>query len=470
MVNSFKGKKILVMGLGLHGGALSVVKWLLKHQAIITITDLKNKAQLQTSLKKLSKLAGASSIKYTLGRHDLADFINQDLIIQNPGVPKDNQFLNQARANNIPIINEAVMFFGLYPGSAIAVTGTRGKSTVSTLIHKIIKTTIKSNVVTGNIATTPMFDVLSKLKINSLPVIELSSWHLETMDDYKISPHIAVVTNVLNDHLNRYKNFTDYKQAKRVILKYQSKKDKVILNADNLFSRSFAKQAKASVYFYSLNKKVRGVYLSKNKIYFKDKTKASFVMSIDYIKLLGKHNLSNILAAICVAKIVGINNKNISRAVNAFKGVDYRLEYKTTINGIDIYNDSTSTTPDASLAAIEAMGNKKIILLAGGEDKKLDYQKLAKKIKTRVAYTVLLDGSASNKLKKALKKIKYPQDKIFSDIATLKKAFAIAWQQRSRGDVILFSPGAASFNMFKNEFDRARQFDALIYAQQKKKQ
>ena len=144
MVKSFKGKKVLVMGLGLHGGALSVVKWLLRHGALLTITDTQSKIQLKTSLEKISKLRGAKKIKYSLGGHDMVDFRDQDLIIQNPAVPKDSKFLKKARQKNILIINEAVMFFGLYPGSSIGVTGTRGKSTVSTLIHKILKTTIKT--------------------------------------------------------------------------------------------------------------------------------------------------------------------------------------------------------------------------------------------------------------------------------------------------------------------------------------
>ncbi|MBT4209801.1 MAG: UDP-N-acetylmuramoyl-L-alanine--D-glutamate ligase [Candidatus Komeilibacteria bacterium] len=462
MVKSFKGKKVLVMGLGLHGGALSVVKWLLRHGALLTITDTQSKIQLKTSLEKISKLRGAKKIKYSLGGHDMVDFRDQDLIIQNPAVPKDSKFLKKARQKNILIINEAVMFFGLYPGSSIGVTGTRGKSTVSTLIHKILKTTIKTNVVAGNIATNPMFDAIGKLKVNSLPVLELSSWHLEIMDDYKVSPHISVVTNVLNDHLNRYKNFAHYRAAKQVIAKHQVKRDKLVLNADNVISKSFAKSAKAYVYFYSLKNKVKGAYLKNNKIYFNSQGRNSLVMETDKIKLLGQHNLSNILAAVCVAKIVGIANKDIAKAVNNFKGVQYRLEHKANIGGIDIYNDSTSTTPDATMAAIQAMANKKVILIAGGEDKKLDYDKLAKQIKSKVKYLVLLSGSGSDKLKKELKKIKCPQDKIITDVSNLKKAWQLALQAKDRGEVILFSPAAASFNMFKNEFDRAHQFDALI--------
>lgn len=469
MINKFKGKKVLVMGLGLHGGALSVVKWLLKHKAIITITDLKNKQQLKISLDKISKLPGSKKIHYSLGGHNLADFKNQDLIIQNPGVPSTSKFLQEAYKNKIPVINEAVMFFGLYPGSSIGVTGTRGKSTTASLIHKILKTAIKTNVVAGNIATNAMLDVLPKLKVNSLPVLELSSWHLELMDKYKVSPHIAVVTNFLNDHLNRYRNLSEYKKAKQAICRHQISTDKLVLNYDNLIVRNFFFHSKAKLYYYSLKHKVKGAYLKNNKIYFNSGKKKSLVMEIDSIKLLGRHNLSNILAAVCVAKIVGISNANIAKAVNNFRGVNYRLEYKGKINGLDIYNDSTSTTPDATLAAIEAMGNRKIILVAGGEDKKLEYKKLAKKIATKVDHLVLLSGTGSDKLKKELRKFKYPKEKANYDIKNLAAALKLVWQKKDLAEVLLFSPAAASFNMFNNEFDRARCFDALIYDQASQK-
>ncbi|MCD4760573.1 UDP-N-acetylmuramoyl-L-alanine--D-glutamate ligase [bacterium] len=469
MVGEFKDKKVLVMGLGLHGGAVAVVEWLLKNKAEITITDIKTKIQLKKSLDRINKHFRARKIKYILGRHDLKDFTGQDLIIQNPGVPKDSKFLNKARRANIPIVNEAVLFFGLYPGRSIGITGTRGKSSTATLLHKILKTEIKSNVVAGNIATNPMLSAITKLKVKSLPVLELSSWHLEGLDDYKVSPHIALVTNVLNDHLNRYKNFTEYKNAKAAIVRHQIKNDIAVLNFDNPITKKFYKETQAKTYFYSLGKKVKGAYLKGNTIYFYNGKRVSEVMKIGKIKVLGQHNLSNILAAVTVAKVVGIKDRNIAKAVNRFKGIEYRLEYKGNIKNVAVYNDATSTTPDASLAAIEALQKKQVILIAGGEDKQLDYKKLAKKIKAKVNFVVLLSGSGSKKLKKELLTIKYPQNKLISDVNQLSKAWKIALENIDQNDCILFSPAAASFNMFINEFDRAKQFDKLFYGGQKKK-
>lgn len=457
------------MGLGLHGGALAVVKWLLKHKAILTITDIKTARQLRPTLEKIKKFPNSLNIKYRLGGHNLVDFKDQDLIVQNPGVATNSPYLLAARKNNIPIVNEAVMFFGLYPGSSIGVTGTRGKSTTASLIHKILKTEIKSNVVTGNIATNPMFEVLGKLKVKSLPVVELSSWHLERMGDYKVSPHIAVVTNVLVDHLDRYGNFYAYKKAKQNIVNFQLEDDKAVLNADNPHSYSFRKHCPGKVYFYSLKKKVKGAYIDKDNICFSKGKGRQVVMPVSDIKLPGQHNLSNVLAAITVAKIVGIKNENIIKAVRNFWGIDYRLEYKASINDLDVYNDSTSTTPDATIVAIDSFKDKNVILIAGGEDKNLDYKNLAKKIKKQVNFLLLLEGSGSQKLIKELKKINFNKKRAVFNIKSLKQAYQLAMTKSVCNNVLLFSPAAASFNMFVNEFDRARQFDSLINADKKKK-
>lgn len=469
MENNFKDKKILLMGLGIHGGALALAKWLLKRKARLTITDLKDAKQLKKSLDELEKVSAYKDIKFTLGRHDLADFANQDLIIKNPGVPQNSKYLKHASKKNIPIVNEAVMFFGLFPGESIGVTGTRGKSTTASLINKILKNKIKDNVLAGNIATKPMFQVLDKLSPKSMPVLELSSWHLDDLHKYKKSPHIAVVTNVMVDHLNTYKNFNAYKKAKSYLVNHQGKDDIAILNWDNMHTKSFAKLTKAQKYYFSLKQKVKGVYVKQDVIYFNDGKKIFKVANVSDLYLKGEHNLSNALAAICVAKILKVANKDIQKTLSTFKGVDYRFEYKGKIGSIEVYNDSTATTPDAAIAAIRSLGNKHILMIAGGEDKVLDYKYLAQEIKDKVCFLVLLEGSASKLLYKELKKINFPAYRMISRIDKLSVAWKMALKYaRKDGCTILFSPAAASFNMFLNEFDRARQFDKLFYASKAK--
>ncbi len=453
------------MGLGLHGGALAVATWLLKQGANLTITDIKTEEQLKSSLQKLKKY---KNTKFSLGGHRLGDFIEQDLIIQNPGVPKDSVYLSIARQLNIPIVNEAVMFFGLYAGKKVAVTGTRGKSTTATLIHQLLKTEIKNNILAGNIATTPMFAVLDKIKKDTWPVLELSSWQLENLDEYQQAPEIAVVTNVLVDHLNRYKNFNEYARAKFAITRWQTKHDSVVLNCDNKITRAMAKKTRAQVYWFSLNKKVeRGAYVFGGDIYFSNGKKSEKIMPSDQLAMLGKHNLANALAALTVAKILSIDNKDIIKVLKNFSGIDYRLQYEGVVMGRAVYNDSTATTPDATQAAIKALAPKKILLIAGGQDKALDYKDLAKLIKEKVAYLILLPGTGSDKLIQELKKINFPNSQLKANVSALSLAWNLALKYKNT-DCILFSPAAASFNMFLHEFDRAKQFNKLVNASKKK--
>ncbi|MCB9802600.1 UDP-N-acetylmuramoyl-L-alanine--D-glutamate ligase [Candidatus Nomurabacteria bacterium] len=468
MVKSWEKKKVLIMGLGLQGGALQVALWLLKQGAQITITDLKNSQQLKSSLDQLKKHQDFKKIKFTLGKHLESDFVQQDLIIKNPGVPRESKFLKIAKDNNIPIINEAVMFFGLYPGKIIGVTGTRGKSTTSTLLHQILKTEIKDNVVAGNIATVPMFSILDKISKDSKPVLELSSWHLEDLAEYKRSPYLAIVTNVLIDHLNRYQNFAAYKQAKMAIVKNQKKTDLAILNYDNLTTKSFAKFTKAKVYYFSVKQKVpRGVYLKENSFYFCDHKKETCITAVKDWHIFGEANLSNAAAAICAAYLLKISKQNIAKACRNFKGVEYRFQPLGKLKNVEVFNDATASTPDATIAAISALENKKILLIAGGEDKELVYRDLALLIKKRKVRVVLLAGSASKKLLIELKKIKYPEENLDLNLPSLKTAFQKAKKYLNQADVLLFSPAAASFNMFANEFERAKQFSQLVKNDQK---
>jgi UDP-N-acetylmuramoylalanine--D-glutamate ligase len=360
------------------------------------------------------------------------------------------------------------MFFGLYPGKKVAVTGTRGKSTTATLIHQLLKTEIKNNVLAGNIATTPMFSVLDKIKKDAWPVLELSSWQLENLDEYKQAPEIAIVTNVLVDHLNRYKNFNEYAKAKFAITRWQTKNDSVILNYDNKVTRAMAKKTQAKVYWFSLNKKViRGAYVFAGDIYFTDGKKLEKIMPLNQLAILGEHNLANVLAALIVAKLLNIDNKNIIKVLKSFSGIDYRLQYKGIVKGRAVYNDSTATTPDATQAAIKALLPKKILLIAGGQDKVLDYKDLAKLIKAKVSYLILLSGTGSDKLIQELKKINFPSTKLKANVPSLNAAWKLALKYKNT-DCILFSPAAASFNMFLHEFDRAKQFNKLVNDFQKK--
>ncbi len=412
----FKNKRVTIMGLGLLGGGVGVAKFFYQQGAKVLVTDLKTKEQLRESLQKLKGL----SIKFVLGKHRKEDFISTDLVIKNPAVPRSSPYLKIAKKHNIPVKTDIGIFFELCQAPIIGVTGTKGKSTVTTLIYFFLKSKFPDTILAGNISRSPL-EILSKINKESKVVLELSSFQLE---DLKKSPKVAVITNIFPDHLDRYKNFKDYIAAKKPIFKYQKETDILVVNYHNPYTRKFALSALSKVYF------------------FKD---------------------SNISAALAVAKIFKIPKGNIKKVLSNFKGVPNRQELVAIKKGVKYINDTTATVPQAAILAIktfrERFSDSRIILIAGGMDKKLNYRDLAKEIQKRVDYLILLPGTASDKLKKELKKLKEVK---MSWVDSMEKAIKKAAERAKREDVVLLSPGATSFNLFKNEFDRGEQFVKAI--------
>jgi len=415
MKNLFKNKRVTVMGLGLLGGGVGVARFFIKQRAKVLVTDLKTKSELKESLKKLKGLP----IKFVLGRHRKEDFIKADLVIKNPGVPPDSRYLKIAKKHKIPIKNDVSIFFDLTKAEIIGVTGTKGKSTVATLIYLFLKRKYPNVVLAGNIGLTPL-EVLSKAKKGTKVVLELSSFELE---DLKKSPKVAVITTLFPDHLNRYRSFREYVEAKKPIFKYQKKNDILVLNYNNSETRKLARSTRSKVYF------------------FKD---------------------SNVSAAILVAKLFKISKRDIKKVLAGFKGVPNRQEFITEKRGVKYFNDTTATTPQSVILAIKTFKkkfpNSEIILIAGGQDKNLNYKSLAKEIQKQVNHLVLLPGTASGKLKKELELFKKESKIKIFNVKSMKEAVKKASGITKRGDLVLLSPGAASFNLFKNEFDRGEQF------------
>lgn len=454
----FKNKKITVMGLGLHGGGLAVAKFLAKKGAKVTITDLKTKEQLRSSLNKLKGL----KFKYVLGRHDLADFTQADLIIQNPGVPRTSPYLAAAKKNKIPIETDLSLFFKLCPSDRIiGITGTKGKSTTTSLVYQICKKYRQDTILGGNIRISPL-EFLPKIKADTPVVLELSSWQLEGLALHKISPQYALITNVLRDHLNRYNGMADYALAKSFIFKFQKPGDVIILNFDNDWTRSMAAKVKSGLILFSLNKlpsKQNGCYFEKQKLIYKIGDKAEEILAVKDIKLPGQHNLANVLAAVAITKAFGVPTKIISETVKKFEGIESRLELIRKAKGIAYYNDTTATTPDATIAALNSF-KQKMVLLAGGADKELDFKELAPLIQKKVKVLILFEGTATEKLLVELKKNKFAKPLIM--VNSMAEAFKQAKSFLKRGDIFLLSPGAASFGLFVNEFDRGDQFNQQV--------
>lgn len=438
MIKDFKNKKVTVMGLGLHGGGIGVAKFFVQQGAKVLVTDPKTKKELKDSIDELK----GYKINYVLGKHRVRDFKNADLIIKNPAVPKDSKYLKIARKNKVPIETDIGLFFELCPSKKIiGITGTKGKSTAATLIAELLKTKYKV-VLAGNIRAS-VLEKLPKVTKDTIVVLELSSWQLEDLKEHKTclptsrkTPHIAVITNIMPDHLNRHKGMQNYIEAKKLIFKFQKPKNFLILNRDDKIVREFGKEAKAKTIFYS---KKRAVKYSK------------------YIKLAGEHNLNNISAAITVAKIFKILDSTIKKTLKNFKGIEGRLEFVKEIKGVKYYNDTTATTPEATIAALKSFPTGKIILIAGGTDKNLNFKELARVILKKVKVLILLPGTATKKL---LKEIKI-QNTIIK-VNNMKSAVQKASKGAKKGDIILLSPGCASFGLFQHEFDRGEQFQRSL--------
>ncbi len=431
----FKGKKITIMGLGLLGKGLGDARFLAEYGAQLTITDRKTREQLASSVALLKKY---KNIKFVLGKHEFEDFENCDFVLKAQGVPLDSPYIAHARMHHIPIRMDDELFVEFAPNvTIIGVTGTRGKTTTATLVHHILKVAKRRTHLAGNIRGVATLELLKKIKTGDIVVLELSSWQLQGFHDAKISPHIAVFTNFMDDHMNYYPSRKEYFFDKSAIYKYQKKGDITILG------EQVAKKV--------LQRISAQIIPSKNDIPKSWK-----------IPLPGEHNRENVALAVAVARALTIPLPLIKKGVESFKAVEGRLELLRTYKGIKIYNDNNSTTPEATIAALKAFESKvkgqksNVILIMGGADKGLDMKPLIRMLPKYTKEIILLPGTGSEKLKAKNYNLKPVFAKDLKD--AVSKALAVA----KKGDIILFSPTFASFGLFVNEYDRNDQFVKII--------
>jgi UDP-N-acetylmuramoylalanine--D-glutamate ligase len=432
--NQFKHKKITVMGLGLLGGLSNDIEYLAKQGASIVVTDLKTEKELKSSVNKLKKF---KNIKFVLGGHKLEDFRNRDMILQPGNVPVDSLYLKEAKKNKIPVYVGESLFLNYAPKvTLVGVTGTRGKSMTTQLIYEILSQSIKDRKVYlgGNVRSVSTLALLSKIKEHDVVVMELDSWALHGLGDIKRSPDIAVFTTFMPDHMNYYKGSMEkYFDDKANIFKHQKKGDTLVVRPD---MKSLIPK----------NIKSRLIVAKSN-----DVDGYSFLVP-------GKHQKENLACAVKVAQLFGISDSAIKKSVKNFKGVEGRLQYIKTVAGVKIYNDNNATTPEATTAGLEALGEKKkVILIAGGASKGLDTGGLAKAINKYCKDVVLLGGTGTELLLLE-NKLKTP----YRVVQSLKEGAELASGLAKKGDIVLFSPAFASFGMFVNEYDRNDQFMKIV--------
>ena len=463
----FRKKNALVMGLGLHGGGVASVKWLLSQGAKVSVTDMKEKEALAPSLGLLR----GHPVRYVLGRHEKADFLTPDFIVLNPGVPRSSPYLALAIKHGIAVENDASLFFRYTKNPIIAVTGTRGKTTTTYWVAALLRKRHKGVLPSGNIPENPFLKEWGRVSKKNIPVVaECSSWQLELLPRAKHAPHIAVITNLYPDHLNRYKDIRDYANAKANIFAGQKKSDVRILNRDNAWWKHFAKKPHIGKTYYVSTKplppKTEGMFVRKGVAILRiGKTETSIVSIVRFTKERGVHNLENLLSALLAAKTFDPKITVSERGILLLPTPMMREEIIMKKGNVTVVNDSCATSPDGTIAAIMRFRTaSRIVLIAGGTDKALEFRTLATTIKKYMSpgRLVLLEGSATAMLVSALRKSGYVPPRPLQDldacVRTARRALA-------GGGVLLFSPGAASFEKFLHEFDRVRKFTSAIKKQ-----
>jgi UDP-N-acetylmuramoylalanine--D-glutamate ligase len=470
-----RGKRALVMGLGVHGGGLGVARFLIGQGADVTVTDLRGPDLLKPSLDVLAGLP----IRYVLGEHRDEDFRAADLVIRNPGVPRESRYLEIARAAGAAIEMEMTLFFRLCPGPILGITGTKGKTTTTLLTGAMLSQQYPDTVVAGNLRVSAL-EALPRITAGTPVVLELSSWQLEGLGEAHLSPPYACITNISPDHLNRYGGMADYAEAKKQIFRWQGADGVLVLNHDDAEVVRWAAEAPGTVTWFGARTQEPYIGIEHSVLYDNRGIwwDQELLCRLEQIALPGRHNLANIAAASTLAKRLGSETEHICNTIRTFTGVPHRLEFVRELDGVRYINDTTATAPDAVIAALQSF-DAPIVLIAGGADKALPFEALARAIVEKAKAVVLLNGTATPKLRDALKRAdnrrpaalpplrrlagsRERRGAVIGPFDDFAEAIAAARGLAEAGDVVLLSPGCASFGMFLNEFHRGDEFKRIV--------
>lgn len=448
-----KGKKVLVVGLGKSGFAAALF---LRHKgAQVTVSDVRSAEALAREIPSLLE----EGIMVEAGGHGLLTFRRQDLIVVSPGVPLNTPELVQVRNFGLPIVGELELAARFLKGKILAITGSNGKTTTTALAGQILGESGLPTLVGGNIGV-PVVSLIEESTNDTWSVLEVSSFQLETTEEFH--PTIAVILNITPDHLDRHGSFEAYARAKERIFAAQQPSDCVVLNADNVRAAEVAKRSISRVYWFSLEHKVsQGAWVEDGYLVFRADPDAQTeqVMPLSKIPLKGEHNVENVLAAVCAARLAGVPADAIARTITKFQAVEHRLEYVATVHGVEFYNDSKATNVDATAKALAAFSTG-IHLILGGKDKGSDYTVLSQLLRERVraVYTI---GSAAAKIESQLRGVVS-----IHSCETLDGAVNAAASAARPGEVVLLAPACSSFDQFESYEHRGRVFKQLVTQRQ----
>ena len=448
---NLQNKKVLVFGTGISGIAAAN---LLEDQGACPVLFDGNTQLKEADVRE--KLPAGSKAEIMIGDLSEEKMSELALVVLSPGVPTDLPLVNQLRDKGLKIWGEIELAYEFSKGDVLAITGTNGKTTTTSLLGAIMQHAKESAFIVGNIGI-PYTQIAEETKENSVTVAEISSFQLETIEQFR--PKVSAILNITPDHLNRHHTMEEYIRVKELITENQQKEDTCVLNYEDEILREFGKTLHCQVIFFSsLRTLERGIYLNGEMIEYNDGTKITEICSVKELNLPGRHNYENVCAAVAMALAYGISLEDIRYVLVRFKAVEHRIEYVTEVNGVVYYNDSKGTNPDAAIKGIQAM-DRPTLLIGGGYDKDSAYEEWINAFDGKVRYLVLL-GQTREKIAKAAKACGF-EDIVMVD--SLEEAVHFCAEHANPGDAVLLSPACASWGMFPNYEVRGKMFKELVY-------
>ncbi|MDF2944367.1 MAG: murD [Herbinix sp.] len=445
-----KDKKVLVFGAGKSG--ISATRLLQKQGAYVILFDSNTNLNDKDFLDKFD-----INRNFRLVTGELSEEIitTLDLLVISPGIAIDHPEVLRIQAKNIPVWGEIELAYRFAKGKVIGITGTNGKTTTTTLVGEIMNTYFEEVYVVGNIGN-PYTDIAMEATEQAVTVIELSSFQLETIHEFK--PDISAILNITPDHLNRHHTMDNYIAMKENVAKNQTTSELCVLNYEDETLRSMAKRLKTKVLFFSsANKLVDGIYLEEDDIFYSVKGEKQLVCNVNELRILGKHSYENVMAAVGIAITMGVPMEFIHKAITNFQAVEHRIEYVETINGVTYYNDSKGTNPDASIKAVQAMKSPTLVI-GGGYDKKIPFDDWIISFDGKVKYLVLL-GQTRDQIAETARQHGFNN---IIMVNSLRDAVKVCAEKAKAGDAVLLSPACASWGMFENYEERGRLFKEYV--------